>query len=69
MSDLPVCVMLDSGASITAEKLFPSGMYLVELCEPSGSLFKKKRVDTKQGLKGTLKEFRTIAEDTWGGGK
>ena len=52
-----------NGASITIEKLFPSGMYLVELWGIDGSLKDKIRTDDYDGAMAYYKSFAKIAKN------
>lgn len=50
-----------NGASVTFEKLHPSGMYLVQLRAPSGDLHDKIRVDEYRMACEYYRAFQRIA--------
>ena len=52
-----------SGSSVTMEKLFPSGMYLIELRTPKGELHDKIRVDDYRMALDYWRSFCAIAKN------
>ena len=57
--------LFKSGATTQIEKLFPSGMYLVEIRDPSGTIHDKMRCDDYQDALAYLKSFNKIASNNW----
>ena len=51
-----------SGAYTVFERMFPSGMYLVELYNPTGELIDKIRCDTYSAAREYLSAFNRIAK-------
>lgn len=52
-----------NGASVSMEKLFPSGMYLIELRNPVGDLHDKMRCDDYREACAYYKSFGNIARN------
>ena len=51
-----------NGACASMEKLFPSGMYLVQVRTPSGELHDKIRLDDYRQAMSYFKAFKAIAK-------
>ncbi len=52
-----------NGATASMEKLFPSGMYLVECRRPDGTLHDKVRCDDYDNACAFLRSFKAIARN------
>lgn len=52
-----------NGAYVTMEKLFPSGMYLVQCRDKKGELYDKIRSDDYQDAYQYFKSFKAIAKN------
>lgn len=52
-----------NGARVQMERLTPSGMYLIELWEPNGSLFTKMRCDDFRDALAVFSEFKKQAKE------
>lgn len=52
----------NNGATVHKTRLFPSGMYLVELRGPEGDLLGKLRLDDKDDAEATFRRFRAKAK-------
>lgn len=55
-----------NGAAVTFERLFPSGMYLVELWRPDGSLHDKIRCDDYREATCYARAFGKVAQTMQG---
>lgn len=53
-----------NGAYASFEKLFPSGMYLVQAKQPSGTVIDRMRCDTYSDAMAYWKAFKAVAKQS-----